>query len=311
MSLVRINLNISQKKILEQITNRKIYLRNSFNQNQDEINTLLDQGVVNSKVYLERNRLGQKLSIYEENNLYAAVVKIGEILGMTNPPRRIECYDISHIQGKFVYGSMVVFIDGRPVNKFYRLFRCKDQNDDFANLADVMSRRLNRGIAYAQNPQESQKGWKLPDLVIVDGGKGQLSADYQILRKFGLESKISMVSLAKSEEEIFTVNDVKSDLPKGKQGGILLNSESKFLVQRIRDEAHRFAIKNNRQARLNTIKKSTLDQIDGIGIVTRDKILKRFGSVDNLMQNIFENPELVYEIVGKNVFEKLKAKFGI
>jgi excinuclease ABC subunit C len=311
MNLKRIGMSLTQKQTLEQITGNKIYLRNSFSLNQKEIQGLADQAITNAKLYLERNRLGQKLSIFDENRLFSAIVELGQILGMKDAPRKIECYDISHIQGKFVYGSMVVFVDGRPVNKYYRLFKCKDQNDDFANHAEVMSRRLKRGIEYTQNPKEVDKAWKLPDLIIVDGGKGQLSADFSVLTSLGLQNQVAMVSLAKNEEEIFSINDLDPSLPRGKQGGVLLSSEPKFLVQRIRDEAHRFAIKNNRQARLKTIQKSSLDQVAGIGNKTKTKILKRFGSVENLMQNLIENPDLVYETVGKNITEKLREQFNV
>jgi excinuclease ABC subunit C len=318
----KININQDTKQILEELIGNKIYLRNSFDQNQLEIQALVEQGYKNSLAYLERNRLGQKLAMFDENRLFGAITELGKLLQMPKIPRRIECYDISHLQGKFVYGSMVVFIDGRAVSKYYRIFKCKDQNDDFANHRDVMSRRLQRGKDFETSLQDNlptDKAWQLPDLIIVDGGKGQLSSDYEVLKEFGLESKVSMVSLAKAQEEIFAPDmtifqnssDTNQEYCFGLQGGLLLFGEVKFLVQRIRDEAHRFAITSNRKARLKTIQKSSLDDMFGIGEKTKTKILQDFGSTQNLIQNLFDNPDLVHEKLGNKVFQTLKAKFTL
>jgi excinuclease ABC subunit C len=304
MALRRTSLPIQSKQTLEEILGTKIYLRNSFDLNKLEIQSLVEQGVNNSQVYLNRQRLGQRLNIFEENKVFESVVELGKFLNMSGPPRRIECYDISHIQGKFVYGSMVTFIDGRSTPKFYRIFKCKEQNDDFANHAEVMRRRLKKGLEF-ESGENTEKGWKLPDLIIVDGGKGQLNADYKVLVELGLQDRITMVSIAKKEEEIFVVNSedfVGRDL--GSQGGLLMDGI-------IRDEAHRFAITTNRNARLKTITKSTLDDVDGIGEVTKNKLLKVFGSVQNMINNLWDNPEMVNEVVGESIVERLKIHFGI
>ncbi len=307
----RIYLTQNQKSLLEELIGTKIYQRNAFDLNQAEIQSLVEQGKTNAEIYLERNRLGQKLSIFDDNRLYTSVVELGKFLKLPKIPREIECYDITHLSGKFVYGSMVKLIDGRPVNKFYRLFKCKEQNNDFENHAEVMRRRLKRGIEY-QNGISKDKAWKLPDLIIVDGGKGQLSSDYKVLAEFGLENTVQMVSLAKKEEEIFGVDmSIYNNYKLGREGGILLDGEVKYLVQRVRDEAHRFGIKNNRNARLKTISKSKLDDIEGIGEVTKTKLMKQFSSTENIVQNLYDNPELVYELVGKNITEKLKKAFGV
>ena len=318
----KFNISQADKLILEDLTSQKIYLRNSFEHNQKEIQGLLTQGITNAQVYLERNFLGQKLAMLDENQLFTSVCQLGQLLGMTSNPRRMECYDISHISGKFVYGSMVVFVDGRPISKFYRLFKCPERNDDFANHKEVMRRRLQRGIDYNNSLDTDKildKAWQLPDLIIVDGGKGQLMADYEVLLDFGLENKVMMVSIAKREEEIFVVDNTcgfaqvkvfdSNTHNIGKEGGLLLEGQPKFLCQRIRDEAHRFAIKNNRNARLKTITKSQLDDIAGIGDKTKIKLLTQFGSLENLVHNIYDNSELVIESVGQKTFDKLKAKF--
>ncbi len=307
----RVYLTQTQKSLLEEMIDTKILQRNAFDLNQAEIQNLVEQGKNNAEIYLDRNRLGQKLSIFDDNRLFSSVVELGKFLQMENIPREIECYDITHLSGKFVYGSMVKLIDGRPVNKFYRLFKCKEQNNDFENHAEVMRRRLKRGLEY-RNGESKDKAWKLPDLIIVDGGKGQLSSDYKVLVEFGLENEVQMVSLAKKEEEIFGVDmSIYNGYQFGREGGILLDGEVKFLVQRVRDEAHRFGIKNNRNARLKTISKSKLDDIGGIGEITKNKLLKQFGSTENIIQNLYNNPELVYELVGKNIVSKLKSAFGV
>ncbi|MEM1312028.1 MAG: hypothetical protein AAGF07_01030 [Patescibacteria group bacterium] len=312
-SLKKVVLTGKHKDLLEKLSDSELYLRNTFGQNQESISGLMNQGVQNAFVYLQRNKLGQQLSIFEENNLFSTVVDLQNKLGLKDLPRQIECYDISHISGKFVYGSMVTFYDGRPQKKMYKLFKTKEQNNDFENLKEVLKRRFQRAIDWELENQKSPKDkpnpWKLADLIIVDGGKGQLSSDLEVLEEFkkqfkshGLDFQVEICSLAKREEELF--------LPY-KSEPIIVEGKTRFLIQRIRDEAHRFAITNNRKARLKTIKRSQLDEIAGIGQVTKEKLLKTFGSVENLITSLDRNPELVYELVGKNITQKLKAHFGI
>jgi excinuclease ABC subunit C len=304
MPLNKFHLDIEQKNTLEKLLNRKIYIRNSFENNQKEIQGLLEQGLVNAQIYLERNFLGQKLAILDENKVFESVINLGKFLKLKKIPRRIECYDISHIQGKFVYGSMVVFVDGIPVNKYYRLFKCKEQNNDFANHFEVLSRRLKR------SQTDKNPAWQLPDLIIVDGGIGQLNSDISVLKNMNLFGEVEIVSIAKKEEEIFCPDMTIFDSYKlGSQGGLLLEGNTKFLCQRIRDEAHRFAIKNNKSARIRNIKFSQLNQIEGVGEKTKQKILIEFGSVQNMVQNLYDNPELVLEKLGKTTFDKLKNNF--
>jgi excinuclease ABC subunit C len=313
----KVALGKDQKEFLENLSNNKLYLRNSFANNQKEIAQLLDQGRQNAMIYLQRNQLGQKLSIFEENNLFTSIVELQKKLSLPILPRHIECYDISHLSGTFVYGSMVTFIDGRPAKKLYKLFKCKEQNNDFENHKQVLRRRLKRAFDWeleqAKNNQDQLKSktnpWKLPDLIIVDGGKGQLSGDYEVLQEFEsifkanqLRFEVYMCALAKKEEEIFSPNF--SD-------PVLTQGATRFLIQRIRDEAHRFAITNNQNARLKTATKSKLDEVKGIGQVTKQKILKTFGSTENMVESLFKNQELIYELVGKSITEKLKKHFGV
>ena len=319
--LQKIELSASDKELLEVISGKNIWLRNSSNINQKEIKELQTLAVQNAQIYLQRNRLGQKLSLFEENNLYQNLLDLQKLLNLRKVPRRIECYDISHLSGTFVYGSMVTFLDGIPAKKFYRLFKCPSRNDDFANHYEVLKRRLKRGVeAILKKDQQKQllkekkdEGWKLPDLIIVDGGKGQLSSDFKALQDLGLKNQIELVGLAKKEEEVFVLDDSKlpTNTKFGKQGGVLLNGSIKFLIQRIRDEAHRFAITNNRQAKLKTAQKSKLDEVPGIGEKTKFKLLQVFGSTENIVDNLFKNPEIIYETAGKKVTENLKKFFGV
>ncbi len=313
LKLTRAKIDQTQKDLLEELISKKLYIRNSFDQNQSEISSLLEQGQQNALVYLQRNRLGQSLNLFEENNLFTTIVELQKRLGLQKVPRKIECYDISHLSGKFVYGSMVTFIDGKPTKKFYKLFKCKDQNNDFENHKEVLKRRFERALGEAENTVEKinlkKTGWELPDLIIVDGGKGQLSADLEIVENYqkifkekNLSFAVELCALAKREEEVF--------LPY-RSNSIILENQTKFLVQRIRDEAHRFAITNNRNSRLKTAAKSQLDDVAGIGPKTKQKLLEVFGSVQNLTDNLFNNSELVYEVVGKSATTKLKKHFGV
>lgn len=309
MQLKRIQINGSQKEVLEKISGNTLYLRNSFDQNQKEIAQLQEQAKQNAFIYLQRNKLGQTLSIFEENNLFASVLDIQKKLNLKRLPRHIECYDISHISGKFVYGSMVTFIDGRPSKKMYKLFKTKEQNNDFENHKEVLRRRLQKALDFENNPSDKSNPWKLPDLIIVDGGKGQLSGNLEILENFKSEfEKLNLIfdveicAIAKREEEVF--------LPK-QQAAVIVEGQTKFLIQRIRDEAHRFAITNNRNARLKTAKKSQLDDIKGIGEKTKEKLLQTFSSTEAIVNALYKNPELVYELVGKHIVEKLKEHFGV
>ena len=322
-TLTRINLTAQQKDNLAEIAGMEIYLRNVMQENQVEISQLQDLAKQNAYIYLQRQQLGQKLNIFEENNLYVTLVEIKEKLGLKKVPRRIECYDISHLSGKFVYGSMVVFKDGRPSSKDYRLFKTKEQNDDFANHREVLTRRIKKYFEFEEKLGGGVGGedgisdddfsggivgnkkvnpWELPDLIIVDGGKGQLSSDEIVLTENNLLSRIEICSLAKKEEEVFLPNQ---SLP------VLLEGQAKFMVQRIRDEAHRFAITSNRNARLKTISKSQLDEVFGIGSVTKLKLLTSFGSVAAIIEALDKNPELVHELVGASIFSKLKKHFGV
>lgn len=222
-----------------------------------------------------------------------SVVALQRDLNLQSPPRRIECYDNSHIQGTDIVSSMVVFIDGKPKKSEYRKFKAKDvvQNDDFATMRETIFRRFKRAL------EEKQE---LPDLVIVDGGKGQLSSAYSILVELNLADKVAIIGLAKRLEEVFLPNIKESILlPK--------TSSSLKLIQQLRDEAHRFAITFHRQLRDKRTIKSELDDIKGIGEVTKRKLLIEFGSVKKIkLASDFE----LLKIINKKQLQAMKEKFN-
>ncbi len=220
-----------------------------------------------------------------------ALAELQSAFQLPNPPNRIECYDISHTQGVATVGSMVVFTQGVPDKKLYRRFNIEGfvgAPDDFASMEEVLTRRFKRWDASRGTDQLSSSlsapGSKpdesfafLPDLLIVDGGKGQLSRAMEVLQKFELFDKVPVVGLAKQEEEIFFPN---------KPDSLLLprHSQGLYLVQRIRDEAHRFAITAHRARRTRQGMASVLDSLPGIGPVKRKALLKHFGSVDKIRE---------------------------
>jgi excinuclease ABC subunit C len=213
-----------------------------------------------------------------------ALVQIEEALQLPRAPQRIECYDISNTQGTAAVGSMVVFERGVANNKLYRRFNIKSVQgpDDFASMQEVLTRRFKRWQA-AENSgalpgaKPDPAFAQLPDLVIIDGGKGQLARAVSVFEEFGLLEKVPLAALAKQSEELFLPN---------RPLGILLprNSQGLFLLQRIRDEAHRFAITAHRTRRSKSGIASQLDVIPGIGPKRRRALLKTFGSMDGLRQ---------------------------
>jgi excinuclease ABC subunit C len=214
----------------------------------------------------------------------AALDELAEELNLPRPPRRIECYDVSNIQGTSAVGSMVVFVDGHPRPAEYRRFRIKTVAgaNDFAMLAEVLRRRFKRASAEpvpsgdGGQPPETE-GWAaLPDLVIVDGGKGQLSAAHDVMRDLAV-GHVPLAGLAKRNEELFLVDEAEPVvLPR--------TSQALYLVQRVRDEAHRFAITYHRKVRAKAGMRSALDSVPGIGPKRKQALLRKFGSVKGIRE---------------------------
>ena len=248
-----------------------------------------------------------------------ALIELASALGLPRPPERIECYDMSNIQGTSAVGSMVVFIDGRPEPKEYRRFRIRsgDTPDDFRMMAEVLRRRFGRmarlrtetgalsldAVGADEVPEEDadrprEAGWAVPDLVIVDGGKGQLSAAVGVMNELGV-TDVPLSGLAKRFEELH-VPDQSAPvvLPR--------RSQALYLVQRIRDEAHRFAITYHRDVRGKRALRSQLDDIAGIGPGRKKALLKRFGSVRRIreasLDDVADTPG-----ISRDLAERLKG----
>lgn len=241
-----------------------------------------------------------------------SVESLGKDLRIGKLPRRIECYDISHMQGTDTVASMVVFFDGKPKKSDYRKFRINTvlnetgAPDDFLSMREVIYRRFRR---FAENEksgaedQESDGSFSAePDLVIIDGGKGQLSSAVKVLDDLGL-NRISVIGLAKRLEEVFLPGDPDPhNLPKSSPGLRLL--------QRVRDEAHRFAVSFHRDLRNKRTLTTELTEVEGIGEKTAKKLLIEFGSVENLKEVLKNNYNIVERSAGKKIAERLKEAFG-
>jgi len=212
-----------------------------------------------------------------------ALEELRQALALPAPPNRIECYDISNTQGTAAVGSMVVFEQGVPKKKHYRHFNIRSVvgPDDFASMEEVLTRRFNRWQASKESEAPGKKPDPafalLPDLLLVDGGKGQLGRAVAVLERFGLTDKIPVAGLAKQNEELFVPGQAVSIL-------IPRQSQGLYLVQRIRDEAHRFAITSHRRLRTKEGLASRLDAIPGIGPARRKLLLSHFGSIQDIQQ---------------------------
>ena len=222
-----------------------------------------------------------------------ACKRLQELLSLKRYPRRMECYDISNISGVDKVGSMVVFVDGEADRSSYRRFRIKtvEGANDFASLQEVLTRRLDK---LGTNEEEK---FPKPDLIIIDGGKGQLSAVKEIFAEKKV-SDIELVSLAKREEEVFTLySDESIKIPH--------RDYSLKMLQRIRDEAHRFAITYFRNIHSKRNLQSVLSKIDGVGKVRRMALLNRFGTLNGIMNASVEELSCV-EGISAALAEKIK-----
>lgn len=230
---------------------------------------LLKMAKENAQEYLEKHLEKEKI---EYGKSLGALEQLKQKLNLKNLPRRMECFDISHISGTNKVASMVVFIDGKPAKKHYRKFKIKlvEGNNDFESLKEALTRRLKRYVE-----QNGESFSEKPDLIVIDGGKGQLSSCYEILKSFDLQEKIEMISLAERIEEVF--------VPESKIPIILKIASAELkLLQRLRDEAHRFAITFHRSLRAKTQTSTELDNIKGLGKTKITALLKAFGTTENI-----------------------------
>ncbi len=251
----------------------------------------------NAKNFAEKTALE---TASHAENFAKALPELAEELNLKNPPKRMECYDISHLGGTHTVASQVVFVDGEPKKSEYRRFKVKTlpdgKIDDFASMHEILGRRFSKISVDAPNLGASN----IPDLIIIDGGKGQLSAvmkavkDFKFPKKFDPQTQI--IALAKQEEQIFRPGEPDPiELP--------LDSPALKLLQRIRDEAHRFAISFNRNLREKSVVKSILDEVEGIGPSTKKKLLQTFGSVGDIKKA--SEAELL-KVVSRKQLENLR-----
>ncbi len=251
---------------------------------------LMRLGEVNAKEYLGK-WLADKAGNLDK--ISRALGQLKTTLGLAEFPKLIECYDISNIQGTNAVGSMVVFKDGLPARQFYRKFkiRGKQTPDDFAMMRETLGRRL-------EKLKSLDTKWPKPDLLVIDGGKGQLSAAMEILNAYDLQNSLPIIGLAKRIEEIFLPNRAKP---------IILDHDQPALqlLQRLRDEAHRFGITYHRQLRSREATKSALDDIPGIGPKTKKLLKTKIGTVADIR---LANEETLAKIVGPKLAKNLKSR---
>ena len=245
---------------------------------------LLDMALLNLEKDMEKYYSSKK--VVEE-----ALINLYKTLGLKKYPRRIECYDISNIQGSDAVASMSVAIDGKNKNSEYRKFkiRTKSTPDDFEMMREVMTRRFSK---------LEEKDY--PDLLLIDGGKGQLNACGEIIYNLGLYGKIELISIAKREEEIFKLGESEPYIFSKRE-------ETLKILQRLRDEAHRFGITYHRKLRSKRVISSELDKIEGIGEQRKKKLLKKFGSVAEIKKASYDElKELLPEKIIENLQKYLK-----
>lgn len=257
----------------------------------ENLKKLLSMSVRNARFLLDELKL-QRLK--REDVVPHPVQSLQRDLRLLNPPRRIECFDISHLQGAETVASMVVFVDGKPKKSEYRKFKIHITEkgttvDDFASMREVIRRRYSKLIE-EQSP--------FPDLIMVDGGKGQLSSALEVLHELHAESQ-PLISLAKRLEEVFVPGE-NDPVP------IPKTSSALRLLQQVRDEAHRFAITYHRILRSQRTFRTELDLIKGIGKKRAKELLEAFGSVQGVR---FATEEQLIEIVGEKIAAKIRGYF--
>ncbi len=252
---------------------------------------LVEMAYNNGVESLKREAVREK---YKRSRTTDAVVKLGEILELEKPPVYIEGFDISNIQGTDPVASMVVFKDGQPAKDNYRRYKIKtvEGPNDYAMMKEVVERRYRR-VLEEERP--------LPDLILIDGGKGQLRAAYEVLEELEI-SHIPIIGLAERNEEVF--------LP-GRSEPVIIpkNSPALHLLQRVRDEAHRFALNYHRKLRSRRLTHTMLDEIPGVGPVRRQALLQHFGSLAEIRKASISQLKEVEGIsarIARNIYDYLR-----
>ena len=261
---IRSKYNSHKNEIISNIKMDEILGENvvTYVPRRGEKKKLIDMSIKNI-LFFKKNLYNEKKE--RKSKRLAVLIELKNKLNLKNIPFHIECYDISNIQGSNTVASLVTFQDGYPNKKEYRRYKIKDINkpDDFESMKQVISRRYKRVI---------DENLSFPDLIIIDGGKGQLSSACEALKELNIYNKTNIIGLAKKLEEVYFPND---SMP------ILLNKKSYYLklLQQIRNEAHRFAINYHKDLRSKNFLKSGIESIRGIGEKTRLKLINKFGSI--------------------------------
>ena len=260
----------------------------------------------NAKEEFTRHRLRRAS---DHNSRARALNELQDALGLPEAPLRIECYDMAHIQGSDYVGSMVVLEDGLPRKSEYRRFKVKgvDGNDDYAAMEEVLTRRLTAYLTERDRPVTERTGGKFaypPQLLLFDGGKGQLNVADRVVHELGLEDEIPVAALAKRFEEVYVPGQADPV-------GVRRQSEALFLLQRIRDEAHRFANTFHRELRGKRMTKSVLDDVAGLGPTRRKRLVKELGGVNAVRKaSLEELKELSWlpDAVAEAVYAKVHGR---
>lgn len=252
---------------------------------------MVEMAAKNAASILERDKA---LTVFKKDD-NPALIGLRDVLSLPRQPSRIDCFDISNLGGSLAVGSMVVFQDGEPNKSEYRRYRIRtvEGQDDFAMMQEVIGRRL-RSAMEGDTP--------LPDLIIVDGGKGQLSTAVKVLKEFNLDSTQPIIGLAKKQEHIF--------LP-GESDPLILDDHSPILhlLQRIRDEAHRFAVSYHRKLREKALTTSILDYIPSIGPKRKQLLIQRFGSIEGIRDASIDELRSINGITQK-IAEDIRKSLG-
>jgi excinuclease ABC subunit C len=264
----------------------------------------------NAKEEFVRHRLRRAS---DHNARSRALTELQDLLGLPEAPLRIECYDMAHLQGTDYVGSMVVVEDGLPNKREYRRFKVKDVpgNDDYAAMEEVLTRRLQAYLRERDQPLDEdlidgerrrpRKFAYPPQLLLVDGGKGQLAVADRVVRSLGLQDEIPIASLAKRFEEVFIPGrSMPVEVPRG--------SDALFMLQRIRDEAHRFANTFHRELRGKRMTTSALDGIPGLGEARQKKLVQVMGGVNAVKKASLEDLQAL-SFLPAAVAEAIHSKF--
>ncbi len=291
---------------LSQKQGRKVHIRPPADERE---HALVEMAATNA---LETLRVMRQQWTRDKVRQEEALAELQRVLGLSAPPARIEGYDVSTLQGTNTVGAMVVFVHGVPRKGDYRRFNIRTvrqvlEPNDFAAMREMLRRRLRRLVEPTEDPGERarrrEQTWRLmPDLILIDGGRGQLNVALSVLDEFGLRDTIPVVALAKREEELYVPDrETPLRLPR--------TSEALKLLQRVRDEAHRFSITSHRQRRRRETLKSVLEDIPGIGPKRKRALLQHFGSLDAIRSASVEE---LARVPGMNrkVAERLKKSLS-